>query len=251
MRVVAIIQARLDSIRLPGKILLPLAGRHMLWHIIDRVKRATLVDRVVLTLPAGDYKSKEMSHFRLQNMNVGVSLSNADENNLISRYFFAACEFEADLIVRICADNPFVEPWEIDRAIQYYMEYPAIYVSNMHQHDIYAMHPLCRRYNGYPDGIGCEVFSFSRLKWMHETIKDPLDREHPHLYFHRYGLISSPQCQEAFSRPDLKLDVNTPEEYEYVKDIFEALYPKNPQFHITDVIRYIDEKNISKRKVSA
>ena len=242
MNVCAIIQARTGSTRLPGKVLLPLAGKSMLQNIVERVKRAKRVDQVIVSVPGGGD---------------GVALSGdwtihvdfGDENDLIGRYYSAARMYGADLIVRICADNPCVEPGEIDRAVEYWHGVPDTrhlpsFVSNMHQHKPeFMMEQSYGRLNGYPDGIGCEVFSFSRLKMMNEHFWKKGWREHPHLFFHEQGMVSSPRCPEEFSRPNLKLDVNTKEEYEYIKDIYDYFGHNN--FHITEVIKYLDSKNKS------
>src|SRR3990167_593836 len=235
MKVVAIVQARMNSFRLPGKVLLPLAGEPMLWHILTRVRRAKSVDIVITAVPAQDHKA--LLHVSRPGL---IVKHGGDENDLIGRFYHAARFIDADIIVRICADNPFVEPAEIDRAVSHYMNFPCVFVSNMHQHH----KDLCQA-NGYPDGIGCEVFSMSRLALMQDTITDKGLLEHPHKVFHEYAKIDSPICPSEFSRPDLKLDVNTKEEYEFVKDIYDHLYPQNHNFHITDVIRYLDEKNLS------
>ncbi len=167
-------------------------------------------------------------------------------DDLIGRFYHAAHDNDADIIVRICADNPFIEPAEIDRAVQFYLEKPRIFVSNMHEHQAFFNQDIrdqeCSAINGYPDGIGCEVFSMSTLTWMHEYIKKPKLREHPHLYFHEQGLVESPKCPGEYSRPDLKLDINIEDDYKFVKDIYDNLYPKNKDFHITDVITYLDAK---------
>ena len=239
MRVVAVIQARMGSTRLPGKVLLPLAGKPMLQNIVDRVKRAKLVDGIVVAHPSDDFGISEL----VEDIPGCHSFSNMllEENDLVSRFYMAASAYGADLIVRICSDNPLVEPGEIDRAIQSYMDCPNPYISNMHQHDISAMRD--RFLNGYPDGVGCEVFSWSTLQWMNECLHEAEYREHPHRYFHRVGLIDSPVCPYEFARPNLKLDVNEMKDYEFIKDIYEHFGHNN--FHITEVIKYLDSKNQS------
>ncbi len=234
----------MGSQRLPGKVMMPLAGKPMLWHIAERVVRAESVDGFYIATPIGDNIAQKMGYCDIKIVEPLVS-----EDDLIGRFYSVAKMSEADIIVRICADNPFVEPAEIDRAVQFYLEKPRIFVSNMHQHPASCMIYFNDRedfgidvVNGYPDGIGCEVFSMSTLTWMQEHLKKPNMREHPHLYFHEQGLVESPKCPQEFARPDLKLDVNTEDDFKFVKDIYDNLYPKNNNFHITDVIEYLDKK---------
>ncbi len=261
MRIVAIIQARMGSKRLPGKVMMPLAGAPMLQRIIERVKRAKTVNEIIVA----DSGMNEDEPIYNMAKNFGVGRFSARRwhksmfikpEDLIWRYFIAASDIDADIIVRICADNPFIEPAEIDRAVQFYLEKPRIFVTNMMDYDYFKysnlefrdkkgkliaeiQHPMG---SGYPDGIGCEVFSMSTLTWMQEYIKKPNLREHPHQYFHENGLVESPKCPSEFAFPDLKLDVNTEDDYKFVKDIYDNLYPKNKDFHITDVIEYLDKK---------
>ena len=239
MKVVAIIQARMGGKRLPGKVMLPLSGKPMLWHIIERVKRAKLVDEVVVAVPKNSHAIK--CNVEIIEMTEGVS-----DDDLITRYFYTAEELDADIIVRVCADNPCVEPGEIDRATEFYLEGGKIFVSNAHQHSnlcmIHGDYGLFE--NGYPDGIGCEVFSFDTLFWINRFLKGKQEREHLHKYFHDNAITESPVCPKEFARPDLKLDVNTQQDYEYIKNIYDNLYPKNPNFHVTDIIEFLNEENL-------
>ena len=247
MRIVAIIQARLNSTRLHNKILLPLSSKPMLSHCLERASRSKEINQLVVSCPKGEggVIARAVAPFNVAT----IFESEANENDLIDRYIETAYAHNASIIVRLCADNPLVEPLEMDRAIRYYLHYPRIFVSNMHQHSKNSVAFLTN--TGYPDGIGCEVFSLSRLEWLSNRVQNASLREHPHQYFHEIGQVSSPVCPAEFYRPDLKLDVNTQEEYEYIKDIFDHLYPDNPNFHITDVIRYLDAKNLVKQTASS
>lgn len=243
MKVVAIIQARMGSTRLPGKVMADLCGKPMLLHIIERIKQAQLINEIIVAVP---FPSEILQLTDRSWFNPFYPV-NAKENDLIGRYYEAASTYNADLIVRICADNPFVDPVEIDRAVQYYMDKPCIFVSNMHQHHKYTTSEP----NGYPDGIGCEVFSMSRLKWMNETITDSMLREHPHMIFHNWNKVSSPKCPDEISRPELKLDVNWQDDLAYVRSIYEIVYPKNPQFTTKEVIEAIDTHHLERRTIPA
>lgn len=258
MKIVAIIQARLNSKRLPNKVLADLCGRPMLWHIIERVKRSKWAAEVVVAF-ADEPGNSDLfiSYF------YPYWCPKIDVNDLIGRFYETAKVYDADLIVRICADNPFVDPAEIDRAIEYYMSKPCIFVSNMHQHEKFMKTQGGTR-NGYPDGIGCEVFSISRLKWLDRVTKTSGDfhdektrrkylewREHPHLYFHEIGEVSSPKCPAEISRPDLRLDMNTQADLDYVRSIYEIVYSKNTRFTTKEVIEAIDAHHLERREVPA
>ena len=236
MKIVAIIQARMGSTRLPGKVLLPLAEKPMLQHLIERVQRATTVQAIRIAYPDPD--SNESAPIRnlvedLYDTGVrGYSCGSRPQEDVVGRYVDAAEFMNADLIVRIPGDNPCVEPWAIDRAVSAYLDQPCVFYSST----------ICNVVHGtrdyWVDGLGAEVFSMSRLKWLDEkTQGHPAWREHPHQYFYDHGVV--------FDHPaDVRLDVNTQADYEFVKDIYEALYPSNPSFGIQNILTYLDTKEV-------
>jgi spore coat polysaccharide biosynthesis protein SpsF len=235
--IVLIIQARMGSTRLPGKSMMNLAGKPLVGRILERVKRCRRVDQIVLAIPdkPEDAVLKELGH------QYGVNVFAGSENNLIERYYQAAINSKADYIVRLPADNPTPEPEEIDRIIDYHLSL------------------LCRGFssnlsviddNKYPDGIGAEIFDFSLLEEARAKKPNQKLQEHVHLNFYDYSSgkavdttwcpISTIKCPENFQRPDLILDVNTKEQYDFFQALYDYLYPRNPNFHITDTIYWYD-----------
>ena len=213
MKIVAILQARMGSTRLPGKVLLPLAGKPMLQNIIERVQRATTIDVIVVTYPLGDgdvfvpilEACRQRNEDGYATKFVHGNQWWDDPNDLVGRYLQAAIMHNADVIVRVPCDNPCVDPEYLDEAVRAYLRDPFIYYSNTTAHvgEIAV------------DGVGAEVFSLSRLKWLDQRVGDRADwREHPHRYFESCGLLSLPSAQ-------LRLDVNTQEDYEYIRDLYD------------------------------
>lgn len=229
-RVVAITQARMGSKRLPRKSMADIAGKPLLWHVLERVKRTRQVDEIVL---ATTTKLEDDILVSLAE-ECGVSTFRGSEDDLVDRYYRAAKAYKADVVVRICADNPVLEPEEIDRIVQYHLKGESDFSSNTHNIDG----------NGYPDGLGAEVFDFQKLEELWRIATDPRHREHPHSYFYDYPekyRIGTILCPPEFRRSGLKLDVNTSEELEYIRSIFEYWYPRKRDFHITDIIRWHDQ----------
>lgn len=229
MRTVAIIQARMGSKRLPGKSMADLAGRPLLWQFLRRVLRSRRLDEVVLattTLGMDDPLVRIAQE-------LGVRVFRGSENDLVDRYYQAAREHRAEVVVRICADNPVVEPAEIDRIVAHHPNSGNDFSSNTHN----------IQENGYPDGLGAEVFDFAKLEEIWRTTTDPRNREHPHSYFYEHPekyRIGTIPCPSEFRRPELKLDVNTPEELDFIRRIYEYCCPGKQDFHITDVIVWYD-----------
>ena len=241
-KVVLVIQARMGSTRLPGKSNLDLAGVSLVGRILERIKRCKTFQEIVLAIP----KNKEDDVLLKIGEQFGVKVFRGSENNLLDRYYQAAKLYDANYVARLPADNPLSEPKEIDKLICHHLS-------------------LCRRgfssnlssffNSGYPDGIGIEVFDFSLLDDAHERNTNEEKNEHIHLNFFDYKSqkavdtewcpISTIKCPEAFRRPKLILDVNTYDQYLFIKEIYEYLYPKNPNFGILEIINWCD--NVDKK----
>jgi spore coat polysaccharide biosynthesis protein SpsF len=237
-RVVLIIQARMGSTRLPGKSMMDLAGAPLVGRILERVKRCRRLDDIVLAIP----DSAKDGVLAKLGSDYGVKVFAGSENDLVERYYQAAVAHGADIVGRLPADNATPEPSEIDRIVEHHLSLGRRgFSSNLTVIDN----------SGYPDGIGAEMFDFSLLAEARERHTDPRQREHVHLNFFDYGIpkavdpewcpISTVMCPPEFRRPDLVLDVNTQEQYEFMRELYAYLYPRNPEFHITDTIRWYDE----------
>ena len=238
-RVVLILQARMGSERLPGKSMMDLCGQPLIYRIIERVKRCKMLDDIVLAIPDNPENQvlKKVADL------ASVNIYEGSENNVLNRYYEAANKFNADIVCRIPADNATPEPREIDKIIKHHLKLknPG-FSSNLAQ--IFD--------SGYPDGIGCEVFSFSLLEEVEKRENDPKKREHVHLNFFDYDSqkpvdqnwcpVSTINCPEDFKRPEIVLDVNTEEQYKFIKSLYEDLYPTNPEFDIIDIIEWFDKK---------
>ena len=223
----------MGSTRLPGKSAMLLCGKPLVWHVVRRVKLAN-VDEVVLAVPreAGPYAWREA----VLDLDVPVVTVWGNPNDLLYRYASTAKIYDADNIVRVPADNPCVDPDEINRIIETFYNY--------NPGGDWLTSNLDRNINGnnYPGGLGAEIYERDFLEWMEENIKDPELREHPHKWAFNNGRVVTCPCPEEIARPDLRFDVNTAEDFAYIEDIYQALYPKNEVFSSQDIMRYLDEK---------
>jgi spore coat polysaccharide biosynthesis protein SpsF len=237
-KVVMIIQARMGSVRLPGKSMMDLAGAPLVGRIIERVKRCSSFDDIILAIP----DTPENIPLRQLGENYGVKVFSGPEHDLVERYYQAAIWTKADYIVRLPADNATPEPREIDKIVEHHLSLgrPG-FSSNL----------SVIQNNGYPDGIGAEIFDFELLIEARQKKSNSKLREHVHLNFFDYTTgkpvdpvkcpISTIECPISFRRPDLILDVNTLEQYQFMRCLYDYLYPINPRFHITDTIKWYDE----------
>jgi len=239
-KVVLIIQARMGSIRLPGKSMMPLYGEPLVYRLIERVKRCTLVDEIVLAIP----KTKENNILIPIAKRAGIRLFRGLENNLVDRYFNASLASKADIICRLPADNPVPEFSEIDRIIDFH--------KSKNDHLAFSTNLSEIEGSGYPDGIGAEVFNIELLEEIYKNMDNlsNLEKEHLHLNFYDYDKqtktsksacnVYTITCPKGFRRPDLVLDVNTQDEYVFMRNLYNYLYPKNINFSILDIINWYD-----------
>ncbi|MBO72151.1 MAG: hypothetical protein CMD35_00910 [Flavobacteriales bacterium] len=237
-KVVMIIQARMGSVRLPGKSMMDLAGSPLVGRILERVKRCSCLDEIVLAIP----DTSENFPLRQLGNAYGIKVYSGPEDDLLERFYQAANWTSANYIVRLPADNATPEPSEIDKIVNHHLSLgrPG-FSSNL----------SLIQDNGYPDGIGAEIFDYDMLLFAKNKNPDAINREHIHLNYFDYSSgrpvdsdacpVSTVKCPKEFSRPDLVLDVNTFQQYKFMKELYAYLYPRNPCFHITDIIQWYDE----------
>jgi spore coat polysaccharide biosynthesis protein SpsF len=208
LRIVAIIQARIGSTRLPGKVLLALAGKPMLAHDLNRVHRAhTLHEIVVATTdqPADDRVAGLCTQ-------LGFPCFRGSEADVLDRYYKAAVESKADAIVRVTSDCPLIDPEIIDLVTE----------------DFLSGQPLVQYVNTaipkntYPRGLDVEIARFDVLEraWLED--KNPAWREHvtPYIYRHPELFCIRGVCSDT-DYSHLRWTVDTPEDFELVKRIYE------------------------------
>ncbi len=237
-KVVLIIQARMSSTRLPGKSMMPLADKPLVYRMVERLQKCKKVDEIVI---ATSDQPEDKVLVDLAN-ELGVSSFQGNLLNVRDRYLKAAEKFKAEFIIRIPADNPMPDANEIDKLIKFHLENnPYGFSSNLAQ----------LNNSGYLDGIGAEIFSTKLLQESVTRSNSDVVREHVHRNFFDYSTqtpvdaswcpIASPKAPEELQRPDIILDVNTMDDYTKIKRIYDHLYPQNPNFTTVDVINFIDK----------
>lgn len=245
--IACIVQARVGSTRLPGKVLKEIyEGRTMLEMQLERIKRAKLIDRIIIAIPLGN-ENLPIMDIAYKN-SVDSMTHECDENNLLERYLKTALTAHADVVVRITSDCPLVDPVIIDQVTWRYLE-------NRHQ-SYYASN--CWIPNGFPIGMDVEVFGFQALEdvWrVYEQAKKGevksdfqlgWDEEHVTTYIRRYPLrfhnveeppkkIVAHDATSGMENFPVRLCVDYQEDFDLVKSIYEKLYPREPAFGIQHI----------------
>lgn len=225
--IAGIIQARLASTRLPRKIMLQACGKSMLELMIERVKRSTKLDKIIIATSTNK-QDDEIAKFC---KDLKVDCYRGSEDDLLARYKEAADSFNVDVIVRLTSDTPIIDPKTIDNVIEAYLKNNYDFVSNCY--------PMPRT---YPDGTNVEVFSHEILNDANKEAKKPSEREHVTFFMwmqpDRYKIFRV-DYQHDISKYRLNLDYE--EDYVLLKTIFEELYPKNQIFSMEDVLEWLDK----------
>jgi len=225
MKIVATIEARMTSSRLPGKPLLTAAGAPMLEHLVRRLKAVPSIDAIVLatTVNAADAPLVELAS------RLGISVFRGDEDDVMQRVIDAAASAGADVVVEITGDCPIIDPEVVEQTIRMFKAHHADYVSNAHV-------------RSYPDGMDTQVFTLDTLKRSAQMTDDPLDHEHVTLHirnhpevFTHVHLVAPPEIYW----PELGLTLDERSDYELLKKIIEHFDAHNPLFSCLDAVRFL------------
>ena len=189
-------------------------GKPLLGYLLERLLRARLADKVVVATTINDTDQPVVDYCK----SLGVSCFRGSEDDVLSRYYSAAIEQAADVIVRVTGDCPLMDPAIIDATIAtYHNAYPKYeYVSNTGD-------------RSFPRGMDVEVFSFKALEEAHKEAKTPYEREHvtPYIYGH-------PEKYRVTGVSN-RWTVDTPEDFELVRRLLEKIYPERPEFSVHDL----------------
>jgi spore coat polysaccharide biosynthesis protein SpsF len=224
-RVIAIIQARINSTRLPGKVFLPLAGKSAIEHVIMRVKKSEKVSEVVVATSVNKCDSKIVEFCG----GMGIRVFRGSEEDVLDRFYRASGPLKTGHVVRVTADCPAIDPKVIDNIIVKHLEKGVDYTSN-------TIEPT------YPDGEDVEVFKVDALEEAWKNAKLSSEREHVTPY-----ITKNPQIFKLLNvtyKTDLskkRWTLDEERDYMFLGKIFDNLYPLDPFFGIEDVLRFLEE----------
>jgi len=226
MKVVAVIQARMGSTRLPGKVLMDIAGKPMLWHVVDRVKRCKTIDQIVVAITE---KEENKAIIELAKK-CGVETFAGSEEDVLGRYYQAARRFNADVIVRITSDCPLIDPVIVDKLVDYYRD-------NIDKIDYVNTAP------SFPEGVDTEVFGFNALEVTWKNAKKRYEREHATIYMHENpAIFRLATIENDKDMSHVRFTVDRMEDLIVVREIFKYLYKHGRVFHTQDILNLLEEK---------
>jgi spore coat polysaccharide biosynthesis protein SpsF (cytidylyltransferase family) len=226
-KITAVIQARLGSTRLPGKTMMMLEDEPLLGHLAKRIRAAHNVNDIIIATTV-EKRDDAIVEFAVNN---NLKYYRGSEDDVLDRFYNTCVEFDVDTIVRVTPDCPLLDPRIVDLVVSKYMEGNYDYVSNV-------IIPT------FPDGLDTEVFSFHSLEKAWHEAELLSEREHVTAY-----IVKHP---DKFSMFNVKRDgedlawmrwtVDTPKDFEFIKEIFSNISNKNGIFFSEDVIDVLNKK---------
>lgn len=226
-RTVAIIQARMGSTRLPGKVLADIGGRPMLWHVVGRLRRSRGIDAVAVATSTGPADDPIAAFCR----DAEVSCVRGSEQDVLDRYRQAARELDAATVVRITADCPLLDPAVVDRVV-------AAFAAGEYDYACNVLRPT------YPDGLDVEVFSRTALERAWREANRPAEREHVTVYLRasgRFRVAPNVACEPDLSGQSLRWTVDSAADLAFVRAVYAALGANGAPFGLPEVLRLLEE----------
>lgn len=221
-RIVATIEARMTSSRLPGKVLKPCMGRPMLALMVERVLRAPSIQGVVVCTTVNPTDDPVETLCR----ELGIGCWRGSEDDVLQRVLDGAKAHGIDTIVELTGDCPLIDPAVIEEAVAAYKASGADYCANVLQ-------------RSYPIGMDTQVFATAVLDDVNRRTQDPVDHEHVSLFIYRHpeiyslhGVVAPP----ALTDPELRLTLDTAADFELIDRVFNRLHPANPAFGLGDIL---------------
>lgn len=224
----AVIQARMDSKRLPGKVMMPLLGKPILWHVVNRLKHSKKIEKIIIATTNNDI-DRNIVEFSDNN---NIDFFCGSEEDVLDRYYQASVKFNLKHIVRVTSDCPMIDPQVTDKVIGEYIgkSGEVNYTSNIHP-------PT------YPDGLDTEVFSFTALETAWKKAKKKYQREHvtPFIWEqpNRFKLINVVNDEDLSF---MRWTVDEEKDFIFVEKVFKELHPKKEIFLMNDVLELLKKR---------
>jgi len=219
----AIIQTRMGSTRLPGKVMMELCGKTVLEHVITRVKKAAQINEIIIATTT----QKKDDIIAAEATRLGVKYFRGSEDDVLSRYYYAAEQNNVDIVVRITSDCPLIDPNIIDELTLFYKK---------NHYDIVTNAGIDPNQRTYPRGLDTEVFSFNVLENTFNNAKENYQREHvtPYIYEHSKKVYYYKNDTD-YSYHRWTLD--TKEDFQLIEAIYRYLYKGKHDFNFNDIIK--------------
>jgi spore coat polysaccharide biosynthesis protein SpsF len=224
-KVHAIIQARMNSSRLPGKVMIELTkGKSILEHIISRISNSKYVNKIIVATTTNDTDNKIIELCKKLN----IEFYRGPENNVLERYYKCALTFNSEIIVRITSDDPFKDSQLIDLGVESLIKNNYDYVTN-------SLIPT------FPEGLDVEVFTFDALEKTYKEANKLSQKEHvtPYMYTSNNFKVYNFYSDKDYSK--IRLTVDNDLDLSLARIIYKELYNENPNFFYEDILEFLNK----------
>ena len=216
----------MTSSRLPGKVMKEVLERPLLGYLIERVRCCKSIKDIILATTL----NSEDDPIAIFGSNKGVNVFRGSENNVLERFHEAAVMFDAKHIMRVTADCPLIDPDILDMLIGYYFAGEFDYISNCADPTL-------------PDGLDAEIFTFEALDYAYKQASLPSEFEHVTPYIRNHPeIFKTGNWKYHENLSQLRWTVDEPEDFEFIKQVIESLYPVNRDFRMNDVLAIIRQR---------
>ncbi|APF27311.1 cytidylyltransferase family protein [Clostridium sporogenes] len=227
-RIVATIEARMTSSRLPGKVLMDFCGKPNLQHIVERLKRSKYIDEVVVATTT----NKEDDPIIELCKKICCKYYRGSEEDVLLRVVEAAKSVNAKYIIEITGDCPVIDWRHSDQLVKMFFSSSYDYASNIIE-------------RSFPRGFDTQIFPVEVLDEVNRITRNPVDHEHVSIYIYthpeKYKLLNW-KADEKMNHPEFEITLDTKEDYQFIKEIYETLYPQNEDFSAEDVVNLLIER---------
>jgi len=226
MKILAIVQARVSSSRLPGKVLMPIMGTPMLLQQIKRLKASRLIEHIVVATSINESDDPLVELMKHE----GIAYFRGSLDNVLDRFYQVALLHSPEHIVRITGDCPVVDPCIVDNVIGIHLHEGNDYTTN-------ALSP------SFPDGLDVEIMTFNALRTAWETSQLPSEKEHVTYFIQKHPEVF--RLKNVKSKKDLSFlrwTVDEQEDFELISEFYKELYPAKPDFNTIDILDLLDRR---------
>lgn len=227
MKKVCIVQTRMGSTRLPGKVMMDLCGKPVIWHVINRLKKCKNIDKIIIATTVNKIDDQIENYIEGLN-DAKVKIFRGSEEDVLTRYFEAAEKENADFVIRITSDCPLIDAQITDHVIEAGLN-SNTYTSNI-------------GLRTFPRGFDTEVFPMTLLTEAFANAQTDFEREHvtPYIREKTKDIAINVANTKDYSAHRWTLD--TEEDYTLVRKIYEKLWPKNPDFSFKEILEIFEKE---------
>ncbi len=208
MKIIAVVQARMGSKRLPNKVMQTINGVPMIELLLNRLSMVSCIDQIILATPSSASNSILNAHVR----NLGYEVYNGSENDVLDRYYQAVKDKRPDAVIRITGDCPLIDPSLVNDIVKAFIEQNVDYLSN-------TLDPT------YPDGLDTEIFTYKSLEKAADLAKLPKEREHVTPYIYESGLFKTASYKHAQDHSDKRWTVDEASDFQVISSIYNYFSP--------------------------